>query len=89
MTGLFCTGCGITRAAHALAHGDLQTAWSMNALAVMALPVVGALWAHEGLGRPARLEPVMRWARDARVWALAVLIFTVGRNLAFTGWAPG
>lgn len=85
MTGLYCTGCGITRAAHALVHGDLATAWSMNALAVLALPVAVLLWAHWGLGRTPAIQGPMRWLRDARVWAMAVLAFTLMRNLP---WAP-
>lgn len=85
LTGLYCTGCGITRALHALIHGDLALAWSMNALAMLALPVWGALWIHEGLGRPAQWERGLAWLRDARVWALAVLAFTIARNLP---WAP-
>lgn len=92
LTGLFCTGCGITRAFHALVHGDLARAWSMNPLAVLALPTVAVLWLHEGLARPASLEPTLRWLRDARVWAVVVLVFTIGRNLPwapFSGWAPG
>ena len=91
-TGLFCTGCGITRALHALVHGDLATAWAMNSLAVLALPVLAALWLQEGAGRPAATEPLARWLRDARVWAVAVLLFTVARNLPFapfSGLAPG
>ena len=49
-TGLLCPGCGATRALHALLHGDLRTAWTLNPLAVALLPVglaygVRAAWA--------------------------------------------
>lgn len=91
-TGLFCTGCGITRAVYALVHGDVLSAWSMNPLAVLALPVAVVLWLDVGLHRPARLQPWLAPLRDARVWAVVVLVFTIGRNLPwapFAGWAPG
>lgn len=64
----------------------------MNPLAVTALPWLALVWIHEGAGRPAAMEPMARWLRDARVWATVVLVFTIGRNLPwapFSGWAPG
>jgi hypothetical protein len=44
LTGLYCPGCGTLRALHDLWHLDLAGAWSMNPLAVLALPVVIASW---------------------------------------------
>lgn len=38
VTGLYCPGCGATRASHFLLHGDLINAVRMNALFVIALP---------------------------------------------------
>ena len=67
-------------------------ALAMNPLAVLAIPVLAALWLQEGAGRPAVTEPLARWLRDARVWAVAVLVFTVARNLPFppfSSLAPG
>ena len=81
LTGLLCTGCGITRATHALAHGNVALALSMNPLAVVGLPAGALVWINEGLGRPARFDAWVRWLRDARVWAAVVLIFTVARNV--------
>ena len=81
LTGLLCTGCGITRAAHALAHGNVALALSMNPLAVAGLPAGAMVWLNEGLGRPARLDAWVRWLRDARAWAVVVLAFTVVRNV--------
>ena len=39
-TGLYCAGCGATRALHALLHGRLLLALHDNVLFVVALPVV-------------------------------------------------
>ena len=92
ITGLYCTGCGITRATYAVLQGDLARAWSMNPLAMMAGPVGLGLWIHEGLGKPQRWERVAARLRDARLWMFVVLAFTVARNLPwppFAWLAPG
>ncbi|MBC9224794.1 DUF2752 domain-containing protein [Aeromicrobium sp. 636] len=86
VTGLFCPGCGSLRALHALAHGDLATAWDRNPLAVLLLPAVLVAWAAWGLrllGRrawhPSRIPA--GW-----IWALLVVVLTywVARNVP--GW---
>jgi hypothetical protein len=57
LTGLDCPFCGSTRAAAALAHGDVVAALDHNALFVLAvLPLALAAWAvwvtHARAGRP-------------------------------------
>lgn len=37
-TGFYCAGCGSTRAAHALLHFDIETAFRKNPLLVLGLP---------------------------------------------------
>ncbi|MFI5755264.1 DUF2752 domain-containing protein [Streptomyces sp. NPDC051569] len=84
VTGLYCPGCGGLRGAHAVAHGDLATAFGDNALAVVGYAVLAVLWvawvvrARKGL--PVRTTPPTGWW-----WALggAALLFTVIRNLPF------
>ena len=91
-TGLHCPGCGITRALHALVHFDFGGALTMNALAVLALPLLTALALHSW--SPWRVLP----ARAAQVlgngygWIAAFVIFGVLRNLPwwpFAWLAPG
>ena len=88
LTGLYCPGCGTTRALHALLHFDWPKALSMNPLAVIAIPLLPLLCLHQ-------LRPRMvltRWMADARAWLVVVLVFAVLRNLPWTpfNWlAPG
>jgi hypothetical protein len=86
LTGLYCPGCGTTRALHALLHGDPWLAWRMNALAMLALPCLPVL-----LWRSLRPWASAGWLTDARVWLVLVLAFSVLRNIPlapFTALAP-
>lgn len=85
LTGLYCPGCGMTRALHALAHGDPASAFAMNPLLVLSLPLL--LWmAWHGLGRrPAMPAALSRVLMDGKVWIGLLLVFGVMRNLP---WAP-
>jgi hypothetical protein len=82
-TGLYCPGCGATRALHHLAHGNLVAALKLNALVVMGLPLGG-------------LIAVCRKRHDLPAWCLRALLigialFGVARNIPlfpFTLLAP-
>lgn len=85
ITGLYCPGCGITRMLHALVHGDLARAASMNVLALAGLPVFGVFIAEQA-GAPRWLDgPLRRVLFDGRLWIGAAIAFGVLRNLP---WAP-
>ncbi|HUK81431.1 MAG TPA: DUF2752 domain-containing protein [Verrucomicrobiae bacterium] len=73
LTGLYCPGCGSTRALHQLVHGHLLAAFRLNPLAVVALPLL-ALW----LARSERGDVKSMW-----IWTLLVVIVVFGvlRNL--------
>lgn len=92
LTGLFCPGCGTTRALHALLHGDLPGALAMNPLMVVSLPPVAVLLAHELQLLPKAMAPLARHLGNARVWAVVLIGYGVLRNLPwppFSWLAPG
>jgi hypothetical protein len=84
-TGLLCPGCGTTRALHALLHGDLRTAWTLNPLVVAQLPIVLVLGVRAvRSGRAGRgWMPPLR-ARHIAMLTAVMIVFGVVRNLP--GW---
>ena len=83
VTGLWCPGCGTTRALHQLLHGNVAAAFRFNALSMALLPVAGYLIVR---GDASTLKP--GW-----IWLLLVAIVTFGvlRNIPvypFTLLAP-
>ncbi|MFF5087519.1 DUF2752 domain-containing protein [Streptomyces niveus] len=84
MTGLYCPGCGGLRSAHAVAHGDLATAFGANALAVVGYGVFAVVWlvwlirVARGTRHQVSVPPLLGWAVGA-----VVLAFSVVRNLPF------
>lgn len=88
LAGLYCPGCGMLRATHALTHGDLGGAMQRNPLAVPILLGVAALvllWLRSAWsGRALRWEPP-RWMP----WALgtAFVVVTLARNVPGWAWA--
>ena len=91
LTGLYCPGCGLTRALHALAHGDLPRALAMNAFVVISLPLLAMLvWFGDRVETlPA---PVARVLYNGYAWVGTLLAFGVLRNVPvwpFRLLAPG
>lgn len=82
LTGLWCPLCGGLRAVHELTRGHLQPALHDNALLVLSLPVLVALWAQWTVRTRAGRAP-RRWPRGTALAVIAALAaFTVLRNLA-------
>ncbi|KOV81502.1 DUF2752 domain-containing protein [Nocardia sp. NRRL S-836] len=82
LTGLNCPGCGMTRMAHALLHGDVVAAWHFNAaMLVVGVPLAAWLFARwvrtAWTGQRRQLPKQVPWL----VLAFA-LVWGVGRNLA-------
>ncbi len=88
LTGLYCPGCGVQRALHALAHGRLADAVGYNALATLSLPWMGLAAASWATGRrPPWRQPA--WIGPAVL--VAVVAFWVLRNVPaapFAALAP-
>lgn len=76
LTGLYCPGCGSTRALHCLVRGNLSGALAYNPLMVVSIPVLTFYVVYQSRIR----RPWMSWA------ALVIVVaFGVARNLP---WAP-
>ena len=92
LTGLYCPGCGTTRALHALAHFDVPGAMTMNPLLVLSLPVIALLIAWSSGWQPRWLQPVMRVLGEPKFWLVLLPGYWIARNLPwfpFTPLAPG
>ncbi|MCU1289167.1 MAG: hypothetical protein JWN60_1396 [Acidobacteria bacterium] len=83
LTGIACPGCGLTRAFHALFHGDVLTALDYNALLPFFTLIFGYLLismflvAVKGRGLSFKVfRPKMLWS----FFAIAI-VFAVVRNL--------
>jgi Protein of unknown function (DUF2752) len=88
-TGLWCPGCGMTRATYALLHGDLGAAFSANVfLPVFALLAVAG-WVTWFLPTIGREPPRAIWRLPVGVWigfGASLLAFGVLRNLPLPGF---
>ena len=78
-TGLYCPGCGSTRAVHQLVHGHVAAAFGYNPLLVVSLPLL----AYAVLRQFVRVLPPRRPLPVWTVWAIFAVFVTFGvvRNL--------
>jgi hypothetical protein len=82
VTGFACPGCGATRAAHQLLHGEFTAAFRLNPLFILSLPFLGYVILREGIRlTTGRLWPLPQ-IRALWGWLLVALIlfFCVVRN---------
>jgi Protein of unknown function (DUF2752) len=80
LTGLACPGCGLTRAAHFLLHGDVARAFAYNPWAFVMAPallVFGSLPAVADTARTLRLRTGISW-----MMLVVTLAFWIWRNTA-------
>jgi hypothetical protein len=90
LTGLYCPGCGGTRAAYSLLHAHWEAALKDNALFVLALAAVAARGAWFATRRILR-RPAGEFLPANHLWMLlaVAVVFAVLRNLpAFSFLSP-
>jgi len=84
-TGWYCPGCGTTRAFYSLMHGDVSTAFRMNAVFVLFVVPLTA-WAVWAVIRSLRGKSVAI-PRNPEAWTVALMVFFVAfvvvRNMEF------
>lgn len=85
LTGWYCIGCGMTRALHALAHGDVPRAFSMNPLAMTMLAISPLLLGWKTGWRPAWLRPLVTVVAEPKFWLVVLPLYWIARNLP---WFP-
>lgn len=86
VTGMWCPGCGATRAFGDLVRGDLPSAMSSNVVAVVLLGVgvlTWGLWVRSRIRGTALATPPV-WVIASAV--VAVAAFTVVRNIPAGSW---
>jgi uncharacterized membrane protein (GlpM family) len=76
ITGLYCPGCGSSRAVHQLMHGHLVKAFDLNPLMISFLPFMGWSLIQQARGRQILTRPIWIWTILA-----VILIFWVLRNI--------
>mgnify|MGYP001301412067 CR=1 FL=1 len=85
LTGIACPGCGLTRAFHALFHGDIAAALGFNAMVPFYAFVFAYLFVAmiliAALGRTPRLNILK--ARYIWSFMIVALVFAVVRNLPY------
>ena len=86
LTGLYCPGCGATRALHHLLHGRVAVAFDYNPLLVVTLPLLLYLMVSGAVRTlwPEALPP-RRPLTPAGMWTILLIVFTfaVLRNLPY------
>lgn len=83
-TGLWCPGCGITRATHALLHGDIAAAFGFNLFFPLFLGAIALgwiAWMRRSLGRPPRVPLALMPVWVPAALGTALVVFGVARNL--------
>lgn len=85
MTGYYCPGCGMTRLVYALVHGDVGTAFGLNPLLFLMLPVFAYLYVRWTVMTARGLPMRTVLFRPAVVYSFVglLIVYWVVRNLPF------
>jgi len=84
-TGLACAGCGLTRATHAIIHGDFYRGIRYNILSPLVMLLLGYTWlALAALAvRGRSLSFGFLHGRTSTVILVTLLAFSIGRNIPY------
>lgn len=86
-TGLYCPGCGGTRAVDALLHGHFLAALRFNPVTTLALPLIGLMWARWiyklATNRPGSTWSIRLSKRTVYGIAIFLTLYMIARNLPF------
>ena len=94
MTGLWCPGCGVTRATHKAVHGDVIGALGTNLFLPVFAVLIVAGWLTWFLPTIDRRPPAFVARAPTSIWVAlggSLLLFAVLRNLPYaplSGLAP-
>ncbi|WP_309237213.1 DUF2752 domain-containing protein [Actinomadura sp. BRA 177] len=85
LTGYYCPGCGMTRLVYALTHGDVGTAFGLNPLLFVLLPVFGYLYVRWTVKTAQGLPMRTILFKQPVVYAFLglVIVYWIVRNLPF------
>ena len=82
LTGFDCPGCGSQRAIHALLHGRIAQAWSLNPLMLILAPYALAVVVLEATPtRMVRLRRILTSTAAITATLLATILWVIARNL--------
>lgn len=90
LTGLQCPGCGTTRSLHQLLHGHPITAFELNPLVIVAIPILVLLMLAFSSSRLSKLGQMKKLLKPWFGWILlgVVVGFWIFRNTPLYPFAP-
>jgi hypothetical protein len=85
LTGYYCPGCGMTRLVYALTHGHVGTAFGLNPLLFVLLPVFGYLYVQWTVTTARGLPMRSALFRPAVAYGFVglLVVYWIVRNLPF------
>lgn len=82
-TGLYCGGCGATRMAFALLHGNFSTAFQENQILFLLLPLWLCIGILVFIGKPAKIRSPL-FLKNLFLFSIIILfLFGILRNFTF------